>query len=1051
MILVRVFVLVTILSWAAFGATFGATIPLLGEFSDLALDEGRGLLYIANFTANRIEVFSTVSQGFQPPIRVGINPSAVALAPDGKTLMVLNFCSASLFMVNLDNRSIQTVSLPGFPRAGEFGSDGAVIIVAGPVNPCNPERPAQPAQVLRYDPASGELKALQSFDDLFGGLPVPQPRFPAEILNAKIAASRDRSTLFAAVQLNSFPFSFAFYYYVPTGSLLFRCVPPPDRQPVRFPPIASISPDGSRAMGGQVVFDSKLRVLGDFTPFGALPIKVAPAVPTAPAPNAPPPAPNRVIGGTVFGRDGGTIYASLVDPQGAGAAPFLYLLDSDNLTVRDRILVPDRLTGKMISNAAGTRLYALSDSGLTILPISDLDRAPRLTTSADVVSFKFNVCSKQSTAVTFNVANRGSGSVAFQVSSDMPGVQISPSAGTTPATVTVTFDPDKLFNVKGTATGLINISSPDAVNIPNPVRVLVNLQDSDQRGTIFVQGGTLRDLLVDEPRQRFYMLDSAGTANRLLVFDLNDFSLRATVRTGYFPLNMTIAQDRRTLLVTNAQSETISRINLDTLQPEGFAFCPCGSYPRSIAVSSNAVLLTTAVDRPLVLRTADNQQVQVIVTEGRMNRVDLANSVANEMATMGIFENKLSPKTLLTATPNGSRILIAEDSGTTGALAKIYEADSDTFVVARAVSSKPLKGGAAATDNGLYNAGPVLMGPSLTPLAEFSDAPNEHNGLVFVGNQIVRTLKPATAGGPGIISRVDPATLRSLNPVKLAEAPLAFLDDQPLRRSLAATRDGGKFVTLSSSGFMIITGSFDAFIPPPAIRLVTNSATFQAPVAPGALISVFGDNLAPLSTRAGAVPLPTFLADSCITVNNLPVPLLFLSPGQINAQIPFEVTGSATMVIHTSGGVSDPFNFDVPGAAPALFRSSFGGQAPQPIPLIFRAANGEPVTVSNAARQGEVLFMFANGLGRVMPAVASGDAPPPGPLFQTVLTPTVTVGDRAAEVLFSGLAPGFVGLNQLNIRVPLDAPLGFDIPLKIAAAGNAADVTLARVLPALEK
>jgi uncharacterized protein (TIGR03437 family) len=463
--------------------------------------------------------------------------------------------------------------------------------------------------------------------------------------------------------------------------------------------------------------------------------------------------------------------------------------------------------------------------------------------------------------------------------------------------------------------------------------------------------------------------------------------------------------------------------------------------------------VTTAVDRPTVLRTADNQQVQVIVTEGRMNRVELAARIARQISTMGIFINQLSPKSLLVATPSGSRILIAEDVGPTGGngLAKIYEADSDTFVLARAISERQLRGGAAASDTGLYNAGAVLMASALQPLAEFRDAPNEHNGLVFLGSQIVRTLSPERGVGTGLIARVDTSTLRSIRPVKLAEAPLALPQDQPLRRSLAATSNGAKFITLSSSGFQVLAGTFDAFVPAPVIRSVTNAATFNEPVAPGALISVFGENLSPLQTRAGSTPLPTFLADSCMTVNNLPIPLLFLSAGQINGQMPFEIQGPATAVVHTSGGVSEPFSFEVLSAAPALYRSTFGGQASEPIPIIFRAFNNEPVTLSNPVRRGEVLFMFGNGLGRVSPLLGSGEAAPANTLFSAVQTPTVTIGGRPATVLFAGLAPGFVGLNQLNIQVPADAPLGFNIPLRITSGAVSSETFLVRVMPELER
>jgi len=1038
--MVRVVLLLLAISAGALAAPFGNAYPILGEFSDIVLDEARQVLYLPNFTASRIEVFSLANRTVQAPIRIGINPSAAALSPDGRILLILNFGAASLFLLDLETRAVQTIALPAvpgnipnLPRAGAYGSDGAALILTT-------------LQVVKYDPATGLVTVLgNAAMPVLGQLPVPPPNFPAEIVNARMAVSRDRNTIFAVGSF-SVEVHFAFYYTVSSRTFTSRCASTVSH-PVRF---ASISPDASLFMGGPVLFDRGLRVLADFTPSGQLPLKSAPAVPTAPPPNTPPPSPEMVIGGSEFSRDGGTVYSSLITAVGAPrAAPFLYVLDSDNLTIRDRILIPERLIGKMISNSSGSHLFALSEGGLTILPIGELNSAPLLAGSTDTLSFRFNVCNRLLSNLTFDVTNRGDGSLNFTVSTDMPGLRLSASSGSTPARITATFDPAALANIRGTTVGQIRITSEEAVNQADPIRVLANLQDTDQRGTIFVQGGQLRDVLVDEPRERFYILDSQY--NRLLVYNLNDFSLRRTVRTGHFPLHMNMSRDRSTLLVANAQSETISIINLDTLDSQGFAFCPCSSYPRSIAVSSNAILVTTAVDRGQTLRTADNQAVQVIVTEGRMNRLDLASRTATELATMGIFENSLSPKSLLTATPSGSRILIAEDSGKGGGLAKVYEADSDTFVVARAISERALKGSAAANDGGFYNAGAVLMGSSLMPLAEFRDTPNEHNGLVFMGAEMVRTLRPEQGGGPGLMARVDPVALRSIRPVKLVEAPLELIRDQPLRRSLAANGDFSKFITLSSSGFVMVTGSFDAFIRPPVISAITNSASFAEPVAPGALISVFGENLAPLTTRAGVLPLPTFLSDSCMTVNNLPIPLIFLSPGQINGQLPFEISGSATAMVHTPGGVSDPFTFQAPAAAPALFRSTFGGQADPAIPMIFRALNSEPVTVTNPVRRGEVIYMFGNGFGRVTPLLASGAAAPATTLFSTLLTPTVTIGGRAATVLFSGLVPGLVGLNQLNVRVPDDTPLGFNIPLQITAAGVSTETFLVRVLPQLEQ
>ena len=80
--------LVLCASSPAFAATFGKVIPVGGQVSDIALDEPRGLLYAANFTANRIEVISTATSSRQTPILVPPQPSTLALSPDGRYLVI---------------------------------------------------------------------------------------------------------------------------------------------------------------------------------------------------------------------------------------------------------------------------------------------------------------------------------------------------------------------------------------------------------------------------------------------------------------------------------------------------------------------------------------------------------------------------------------------------------------------------------------------------------------------------------------------------------------------------------------------------------------------------------------------------------------------------------------------------------------------------------------------------------------------------------------------------------------------------------------------------
>src|SRR5947209_14276977 len=77
-------------------ATFGTVVPIGGQASDIALDESRGLLYIANFTANRIEVMSTSDFSIQRSMNVAPQPAALTLSPDNQYLLISHFGNLSV-------------------------------------------------------------------------------------------------------------------------------------------------------------------------------------------------------------------------------------------------------------------------------------------------------------------------------------------------------------------------------------------------------------------------------------------------------------------------------------------------------------------------------------------------------------------------------------------------------------------------------------------------------------------------------------------------------------------------------------------------------------------------------------------------------------------------------------------------------------------------------------------------------------------------------------------------------------------------------------------
>ncbi len=155
-------------------------------------------------------------------------------------------------------------------------------------------------------------------------------------------------------------------------------------------------------------------------------------------------------------------------------------------------------------------------------------------------------------------------------------------------------------------------------------------------------------------------------------------------------------------------------------------------------------------------------------------------------------------------------------------------------------------------------------------------------------------------------------------------------------RSLAPLPNQTAIITLTTSGMTVLPWTYAAAVAPPTITKVVSAADGRSPVAPGGLISLFGSQLSPTNLATSQIPLPTALANSCLTVNGQPMPLIFVSPTQINAQMPSEAVGDVTVVVHTPGGVSDNYNLTVLPTAPAVFMSGTAGPETN-IPTVIRS------------------------------------------------------------------------------------------------------------------
>jgi uncharacterized protein (TIGR03437 family) len=217
----------------------------------------------------------------------------------------------------------------------------------------------------------------------------------------------------------------------------------------------------------------------------------------------------------------------------------------------------------------------------------------------------------------------------------------------------------------------------------------------------------------------------------------------------------------------------------------------------------------------------------------------------------------------------------------------------------------------------------------------------------------------------------------------------------------------------------------------PSIAAVANAASFSTDaIAPGSLASLFGSGLAPIPAAAPGAPLPLSLADVSVTINGLAAPLLYISPGQINAQVPFALApGPAAVVVRMNGKPSPPFPITIRGAAPGLFHDAAGQAAALD-------ADGSRNSAQNPAAAGSLVSVFFTGQGATASPVDDGAAPPAGPPVAASLAVSATVGGAPAEVQFAGLAPGFAGLAQINLKVPALASGAYPVAISIAGASS---------------
>jgi uncharacterized protein (TIGR03437 family) len=213
---------------------------------------------------------------------------------------------------------------------------------------------------------------------------------------------------------------------------------------------------------------------------------------------------------------------------------------------------------------------------------------------------------------------------------------------------------------------------------------------------------------------------------------------------------------------------------------------------------------------------------------------------------------------------------------------------------------------------------------------------------------------------------------------------------------------------------------------------VVNAASNTPGVAAGSYVSIYGNALADAVQVERTPYLPVTLSSASVTFDadgiSLPGKLHFVSPGQVNAQVPWEFEGKGSVKVKVwmdylpSNVLTVPLNQYAPG-----FFEVSGLVAAQD-------AAFNLITRERPARRGQVVQLYVNGLGPVTNRPASGEPTGTTGFSTTLVPPTVTIGGREAQAIFSGLTPGVVGLYQVNAILAADTPTG-DQPIVVTIGG----------------
>lgn len=1084
---------------ASLAATFGTVVPVVGGLLDIVLDEPRNRLYLVNPSPSlsRIEVYSIPQRRFLNPIPTDTQPISAALSPSGKFLYVTSYDGSSLNVIDLDTMAVvKRVSLPAKPEGAAAGGDGRVLITTigtGPGNSANTLLIYDPEAVETKAVSNVMIAPPPPTPPQ---LPPPQGKL-ALASRSRLIATPDGRYIIGLTNINSST-GVAFVYEVASGSVLrsrtvgnastvlsvspdgsrfmagltlfdtetLSILAQQNAANAPFPFQSGANFSLTQNVGGSVFSPDGNYLLSAFN--------IPPMQNPPPRPNASEllisdpdnllvhlalQLPENIAGKMVISSDGRNVYA-------LSESGFM-ILPLGNMQ-QNPIAMPETTVVLLANDQCGVTAGSRSvKTAIRNMGRGRMSLSAQLWQSSSIPGLVPGGPGGGTPGGQIIVippptqpGRPGQGDSGVQLPPAGPGVQpqvlqSAPQVRVNQAeqTLEFTFNPGAARSPGTIAPHNFVIQSPEAINIPPRIRVYQNNRDAEARaGIIPVEVGIsdqegLVDMVADPQRRRLYIANSGK--NRVEVFDMRTREFLAPIKVGQLPRSLALTPDGNTLYVANTGGESISIVDLNQGKVVGRVRFP----PTPFNASAGAVT-------PGVI-AAGLSGLQVVMNDGTLWQV-IGNEALPRPVSPVIGTNRVQSPRTMAATPNGEYIILVAGAN---ANVYLYDAMVDEYVMSRQLSPTPVTGFigpvAAGPRGQYYVVNGTVLNQSLTPVASApgvqvpgragqpSNAPLPVAAVAPAGTTTyARFIQPVRTSASQLsteVPTVEIVDVNSGNPLRSAaalEGPLstvvgagrAYIDG----RTMAVDPAGNLVYVLTTSGLSIVPLDEPARLERPAVNRngVVNMASYTAAVAPGGLISLFGQNLG-AEEMAGTTPLPTILGGTCITVNNRPLPLIMTSPQQVNAQIPPELAaGRYTLVVRSLTGkiASLPYQLTVSKFAPAVFVDPVTNQ-----PAIFHD-DGRPVTKDSPAKRDRRLVIYATGLGPTKGGKVTAGVPAPAEPLAVTEPVKVFFGDptwRQAEMIveWSGLAPGFIGLNQINIRVPGERIKGDGLLVTVRVGG----------------